>query len=99
MKFKIASKYKPAGDQPEAIEKLVKGLESGKKSLISRGNHIDVESKDCFIHAENKLVATVGLQNVIIIETEDAILVADKNSAGEVKKIIEKLKDKGQKYL
>ena len=29
--FKLISKYKPAGDQPEAIDKLVKGINEGKK--------------------------------------------------------------------
>ncbi|EKE11466.1 MAG: Mannose-1-phosphate guanylyltransferase [uncultured bacterium] len=70
-----------------------------KTSIVVRGKHIDVGSKDCFIHAENKLVATLGLKDIVIIESEDAILVADKNSSGEVKKIIEKLKEGGQNYL
>ena len=39
------------------------------------------------------------LKDIVIIESEDAILVADKNSSGEVKKIIEKLKEGGQNYL
>jgi mannose-1-phosphate guanylyltransferase len=70
-----------------------------KSSIVVRGKHIDSGSADCFIHAENKLVATVGLKDIVIIETEDAILVADKNSAGDVKKIIEKLKESNKGYL
>ena len=35
--FKLESKYKPSGDQPEAIEKLVEGIKSGKKSQVLLG--------------------------------------------------------------
>ena len=34
VKFELVSKYKPAGDQPEAIEKLVEGLEDGLKDQV-----------------------------------------------------------------
>lgn len=65
-------------------------------SMIVKGNHIDFGSKDCLIYSEDKLVATIGLKDTIIIETEDAILVADRNNVGEVKKIIDKLKEEGK---
>ena len=65
-------------------------------SMIVKGNHIDAGSEDCFIHSEKRLIATVGLRDTIVIETEDAILVADRKNVGEVKKIIEKLKEQGK---
>ncbi|MFA5993747.1 MAG: sugar phosphate nucleotidyltransferase [Parcubacteria group bacterium] len=74
-------------------------LKQDNKSFVVNGKHIDSGSADCFIHAGHKLVATVGLKDIIIIESEDAILVADKNSAGEVKKIIEKLRESEKGYL
>jgi mannose-1-phosphate guanylyltransferase len=74
-------------------------LQNDVNSFVVRGKHIDSGSTDCFIHSENKLIATVGLKDVIIVESEDAILVADKNSAGEVKKIIDKLKESNRNYL
>jgi mannose-1-phosphate guanylyltransferase len=70
-----------------------------KSSIVVRGRHIDSGSADCFVHSEHKLIATVGLKNIVIIESDDAILVADKDSAGEVKKIIEKLKESNKSYL
>jgi len=70
--------------------------DSMESSMIVKGNHIDTGSKGCFIHSEKRLIATVGLQDTIIIETEDAILVADRKNVGEVKKIIEKLKEQGK---
>ena len=36
MKFKIHSKFKPSGDQPQAIDKLVEGIEEGKKNYFRK---------------------------------------------------------------
>ena len=57
------------------------------------GNVIDIDSKNSFVYATSKLVTTIGLNNVCIVETEDALLVCDKSKSNEVKKIYEKLKD------
>lgn len=64
--------------------------------MVIKGNHIDEDSKNCLVYAEDKLVATIGLENIIIIETGDVILVANKNRVAEVKKIIDKLKKQGK---
>ena len=70
------------------------------KSVVAKGKHVDVNSKNCFIHASDKLVATIGLKDIIIVETDDAILVVDRKNVGDVKKIIEKLTERGkQAYL
>ena len=58
------------------------------------GNVIDVDSKNSMIYSTSKLVTTIGLENTVVIETEDALLVCDKNRTQDVKKIYEKLKDK-----
>lgn len=70
--------------------------DSYESSMIVKGNHIDAGSEDCFIHSEKRLVATVGLRDTIVIETEDAVLVADRKKVSDVKKIIEKLKEQGK---
>ena len=38
--FKLESKYKPSGDQPEAIKELVEGLEEGKKEQVLQVKHL-----------------------------------------------------------
>jgi mannose-1-phosphate guanylyltransferase len=65
-------------------------------SLVVKGNHVDVGSQNCFVHSDKKLVATLGLKDLIIIETEDAIFVADKEKSPEVKQLIDKLKSEGK---
>jgi excinuclease ABC subunit B len=68
MKFKISSKYKPDGDQPQAIEKLVNGIENGKKfqtllgvtgsgKTFTMANVIEKIQKPTLIIAHNKTLA------------------------------------------
>jgi len=59
---------------------------------VIKGDVLTVDSTNNYIYAENKLVSTVGVDNLVIIETKDAILVANKDKVQEVKKIVEKLK-------
>lgn len=62
--------------------------------------HIDIDSKNTFVHsAGDRLVATIGLEDVAIIETADALLVYRRGRAEEVKKIVEKLKASGAKEI
>jgi mannose-1-phosphate guanylyltransferase len=63
---------------------------------VSKGDVIAVNSSNSFLHSENKLIATVGINNLIVIETKDAILVADKNSVQDVKEIVNALKKAGR---
>jgi len=72
--------------------------DSLKAKMIIKGKHIDSGSENCLVYSEDKLVATVGLKDTIIVETKDAIFVADKKQAPRVKDIIEKLK-KEEKHI
>lgn len=69
-------------------------------SIISEGNHTDLGSQDILVKAGRKPIFTLGLKNIVIIETDDALLVADKDAAGsEMKALIEKLKTEGKEDL
>ncbi|QQS60988.1 MAG: mannose-1-phosphate guanylyltransferase [Candidatus Moraniibacteriota bacterium] len=66
-------------------------------SIVAKGNHIDLGSKECFISGQNKLITTLNLKNIVIIDSEDAILVADRKTVGsDIKKLIDKLKKEGK---
>lgn len=56
------------------------------------GHVIDEGSKNSFVYASSKLVTTIGLEDTIIIETEDAILACKKDKTQDVKRIYETLK-------
>lgn len=49
-------------------------------------------AKNCYINTDEKLVAAVGVDNLVIINTKDAVLVVDKNQVQDVKKVVEYLK-------
>ncbi len=66
----------------------------------ARGNRVDGEAllhdvTDCYIQSKDRLVAAVGVEHLIIIDTPDALLVADKERAQDVKHIYAALKAKG----
>jgi len=52
------------------------------------------DSRNTFVHATGRLVTTVGLDNVVVVETADAVLVADRARSQDVKKLVTRL-DKG----
>lgn len=59
---------------------------------VLKGDTISLDTTNTYIRSEHKLIATVGVDNLIITESDDAILVADKARSQEVKKIVEQLK-------
>jgi len=56
------------------------------------GHVLDEDSKNSLIYASSKLVATIGLEDIVLVETDDAILACNKNRTQEVKQIFDKLK-------
>jgi mannose-1-phosphate guanylyltransferase len=56
---------------------------------------IFVDSRGCFVHSHDRLVAALGLKDVYIVDTPDALLVLDKARAQDVKKIVEQVKARG----
>lgn len=72
-----------------------------KSSNIERGNHIGIDNTGSLIYAQEKLIATIGLKDIIIVDTDDAILICDKSKSQDVKKIIETFTSnkKYKKYL
>lgn len=64
------------------------------------GNVVAINTKNSIIQGGKKLIATVGLDDMIVVDTEDALLICDKNSAGDIKKVLESLRVCNQtKYL
>jgi mannose-1-phosphate guanylyltransferase/mannose-6-phosphate isomerase len=62
----------------------------------ARGDVLLHESNDCYVHADHRLVSLVGVTDLVVVETSDAVLVAHKNKAQEVKKVVDTLKAKGR---
>ena len=70
-----------------------------KDDNVITGDVLTVDSHNNYIFAETGLVATVGLDNTIVVQTKDAVLVASKDKSQEVKRIVNQLKaDKRQEH-
>ncbi|WP_326517978.1 mannose-1-phosphate guanylyltransferase/mannose-6-phosphate isomerase [Acinetobacter sp. CAAS 2-6] len=59
---------------------------------VLRGDTIVESTTNTLVHAEHRLVSVLGLDDVVVIETSDAVLVANKNKVQDIKKIVEQLK-------
>jgi len=75
----------------EAIGELAKKDKNGN---IFRGKHIDIGSKNTLVWSDKRLITTLGLNNIIIVDTEDALLVCRKDMSQDVKKVVGLLKKK-----
>lgn len=73
--------------------------EIGAKDLannVTVGDTMTQDTHNSYLHATNRLVATVGVDDLVVIETADAVLVSTKNRVQEVKMIVKNLKDAGR---
>ena len=64
-----------------------------------QGNVLDIASRGVFVLGNRRLVTTIGLKDLIIVDTDDALLVCRKDASQKVKEVVEKLKNKGKKYI
>jgi mannose-1-phosphate guanylyltransferase len=75
-------------------------LQQDRAGNFVEGDSVLIDSRNCMIHSPNKLVAAVGLEDMVVIETEDAILICPKARSQDVKLIVERLKQMGKtEYL
>ena len=58
---------------------------------VTQGDTLTTDTTNTFIHASSRLVGTVGVNNLIVVETADAVLVADRSQSQHVKKLVSAL--------
>ena len=63
------------------------------------GDVILQDSQNCLVHANSRLVTTLGIDNTIVIETPDAVLVANKNNSQDIKSLVSILEHNERKEL
>ncbi len=63
----------------------------------TRGDAILEQTSGCYIHSDKSLVSAIGVENLIIVDTPDALLVADKSRAQDVSKVVARLKQLNRK--
>ena len=65
-----------------------------KNGNISEGNVLAEKTQDCYLRSENKLLVSLGIKNLVIIDTGDVTLVADKNESENIKKVVKDLQSR-----
>jgi len=74
-----------------AWEAVCEANSQDRDGNVAYGDTIMVDTTNTFIHASSRLVSTVGVNDLIVVETADAILVANKDQSQNVKKIVSEL--------
>jgi len=70
-----------------------------KRNLV-RGERLNIDTSNSIIYGtDEKLIATVGLEDIVVVDTKDALLICSKSKAQDIKKVIEELEERGKKYL
>ncbi len=60
------------------------------------GDVVALDTKNSYLHSNSKLITTIGVDNLVVIETEDAVMIANKDRVQDVKKIVDQLKEKNR---
>jgi hypothetical protein len=61
---------------------------------------VSINSKGNLIHTNGRLVALIGLENLVVVDTDEILMVCPKEQSQEVKKVVEKIKKENRKeYL
>ena len=82
-------------DDVGSWESIWKISKKDKKGNFVKGKTLIKNTENSYIHSDEKLVVGLGLENMIIVETKDAVLVANKNSSESIKNIVSFMHEKG----
>src|SRR6202035_40716 len=75
---------------------LFDALPADEEGNVLQGDVMIHDTHDCYVHSTSRLVAAVGMEDHIIVETKDAILVAPKDRVQDVKDLVAKIKKSGR---
>jgi len=80
-----------------ALHELL-SFDEGSNVVI--GRHVGIDTHNCLIHGGSRLIATLGLDNMIIVDSDDVLLICPKGRSQDVKRLIDKLRKTGKtEYL
>lgn len=61
------------------------------------GDVVTIDTKNCLIFGDKRLISTIGLQDCLIVETDDAVLIAKKGETWKVRDVVNRLKESNRK--
>ena len=75
---------------------LFDALPADEEGNVLQGDVMVHDTRDCYVHSTSRLVAAVGMDDHIIVETKDAVLVAPKERVQDVKELVARIKKSGR---
>jgi mannose-1-phosphate guanylyltransferase len=75
-------------------------MESDDDGNTVIGDHVGIDTHNCLIHTKDRLIATIGLDNIVIVDAGDVVLVMPSGRSQDIKALLEEIKAKGKgQYL
>jgi mannose-1-phosphate guanylyltransferase len=70
-------------------------------NILIRGQHVDLDTSDSLIFSDQdqRLIVTIGVENLVVVDTDDVLLVCSKNQAQNVRQIVTQLRQSGQEFV
>ncbi len=83
----------------EAVWQMNQDGQQDAQGNVTQGDTLLADTHNTFVHASSRLVGTVGVSDLIIVETADAVLVADRGQSQNVKKLVQQLESQKREEL
>jgi mannose-1-phosphate guanylyltransferase len=80
-------------------EHVAERTESHNANVFETEHHVEIASTGCYVFSPNKTVALVGVKDLVIVETDDAILITTREGSQDVGKVVAELKNTGRHDL
>jgi len=82
-------------DDIGSIDALARTYKTDESGNVTNGKHVGIHTTNSVILSDDALITTIGIDNLIIVNTKDAIIVCPRDRAQEVKGLVELLRQKG----
>ena len=82
-----------------SFESLYNHVPKGDNNNVIKGDVLTLDTKNSYIESENRLITTIGIDNLVVIDTRDALLIAKKDESQKVKDIVKQLKNKNREEI
>ena len=73
--------------------------ETDENGNIKCGETLTIDTKNSIVYSKSKLISTLGVENLIVVEADDAILICNRDRAQDVRKITEQLRLNGKEQF
>lgn len=81
-----------------SLHEVLKAASQVEGNFI-KGDHIGIDTENVLVLGQDKLIATLGLKDIVIVDTPDVLLICHKNNEQDIKTVLEQLREQGREGL